>query len=181
MGCVIANAFSPMGMVDVVFGTACTTAALIGITKSKNLFTATLWPTICNAFIGVELYIVLGLPLFFSMVTVALGEFAVVTCIGYPLFRYILSNQKLVEQLKINQYCQIVLWVDSNWQKYPAKGISSPDMIKNVSFDYIVIATAEERLAKEIESYLVAGSDVEQERILYQTPLEGMNIMQTIV
>lgn len=104
LGCVIANAFSPMGMVDVVFGTACTTAALIGITKSKNLFIATLWPTICNAFIGVELYIMLGLPLFFSMATVALGEFAVVTCIGYPLFKYILNNQRLVEQLKINQY-----------------------------------------------------------------------------
>lgn len=84
-------------------------------------------------------------------------------------------------QLKINQYCQIVLWVDSNWKKYPAKEISPPDMIKNVSFDYIVIATAEEGLAKEIESYLVTGSDVEQERILYQTPLEGMHIMQTIV
>ncbi len=101
LGCVIANAFSPMGMVDVVFGTACTTAALIGITKSKNLFIATLWPTICNSFIGVELYLVLGLPLLFSMATVALGEFAVVTCIGYPLFKKILSHEKLVEQLKI--------------------------------------------------------------------------------
>ena len=103
LGCIIANAFSPMGMVDVVFGTACTTAALIGITKSKNLFVATLWPTICNAFIGVELYFVLGMPLLFSMATVALGEFAVVTCIGYPLFKKILSHEKLVEQLKIKK------------------------------------------------------------------------------
>ncbi len=103
LGCIIANCFSPMGMVDVVVGTACTAAALFGISKSKSLFTATLWPTICNAFIGVELHFLLGFPLLFSMATVALGEFAVVTCIGYPLFRKLFSNEKLVEQLKIRK------------------------------------------------------------------------------
>lgn len=101
LGCVIANLFSPMGMVDALFGTACTAAALFGISKSKNLFIATLWPTICNAFIGVELHLFLGFPLIESMITVALGEFAVVTCIGYPLFRKILSNDKFIKQLKI--------------------------------------------------------------------------------
>ncbi len=103
LGCVIANFFSPMGMVDVVFGTACTAAALYGIIKSPNLFIATLWPTLCNAFIGVELYLFLGYPLFISMGTVALGEFAVVTCIGYPVFRKILSNKVWVHYLKIHQ------------------------------------------------------------------------------
>ena len=103
LGCIIANCFSPMGMVDVFVGTTCTAVALFGITKSKSLFVATLWPTICNAFIGVELHFLLGFPLLFSMATVALGEFAVVTCIGFPLFRKLLSNKKLVEQLKIRK------------------------------------------------------------------------------
>lgn len=103
IGCIIANCFSPMGMTDVIVGTACTAAALLGVVKSKNLFVATLWPTICNSFIGVELHFLLGLPLIFSMVTVALGEFAVVTCIGYPMFSRIMANKKLCEQLTIRK------------------------------------------------------------------------------
>lgn len=103
LGCIIANFFSPMGMVDVVFGTACTAAALYGITKSPNLLIATFWPAICNAFIGVELHLFLGYPLLFSMATVALGEFTVVTCIGYPVFRKILSNNVWIHHLKIRQ------------------------------------------------------------------------------
>lgn len=102
LGCVLANFLSPMGMIDVVVGTACTAAALYGISKSKNLFLATLWPTIFNSFIGVELYFVLGYPLFGSMFTVALGEFAVVTCIGYPIFRKIMETPKLVQQLRFD-------------------------------------------------------------------------------
>lgn len=59
LGCFIANCFSPFGMMDVVFGTACTAASLVGITKcSKTLFGASLWPVLCNAFIGIELYAV---------------------------------------------------------------------------------------------------------------------------
>lgn len=84
-------------------------------------------------------------------------------------------------QLKINGYCKIVLWTDSNWQKYPAKKISSPDMIKHVSFEYIVIAVAEERPAKEIEAYLTDEFGIGREQILYQIPLEGMSIMQPTV
>ena len=50
LGCFIANCFSPFGMMDVVFGTACTAASLVGITKcSKTLFGASLWPVLCNA------------------------------------------------------------------------------------------------------------------------------------
>ena len=102
LGCMIANSFSPMGMVDVVVGTGCTALALLGIAKSKHLFIATLWPTLCNSLIGIELHILLGFPLLFSMATVALGEFAVVTCIGYPLFRKINQNDNLLQLLKIS-------------------------------------------------------------------------------
>ena len=66
LGCFIANCFSPFGMMDAVFGTACTAASLVGITKcSKTLFGASLWPVLCNAFIGIELYL-FGSPLLLS-------------------------------------------------------------------------------------------------------------------
>lgn len=103
LGCILANALSPMGMVDVVVGTSCTALALFGISKSKNLFIATLWPTIFNSLIGIELHIVLGYPLLFSMATVALGEFAVVTCIGYPLFSKITGDERVLQLLKIRK------------------------------------------------------------------------------
>ena len=76
LGCFIANCFSPFGMMDVVFGTACTAASLVGITKcSKTLFGASLWPV--------------------------LGEFLSVSVVGYVLFRQVLKNSTLVERLKI--------------------------------------------------------------------------------
>ena len=85
LGCFIANCFSPFGMMDVVFGTACTAASLVGITKcSKTLFGASLWPVLCNAFIGIELYL-FGSPLLLSMATVAFGEFLSVSVLGYVL------------------------------------------------------------------------------------------------
>ena len=101
LGCFIANCFSPFGMMDVVFGTACTAASLVGITKcSKTLFGASLWPVLCNAFIGIELYL-FGSPLLLSMATVAFGEFLSVSVVGYVLFRQVLKNSTLVDRVKI--------------------------------------------------------------------------------
>lgn len=99
LGCFIANCFSPFGMMDVVFGTSCTAAALWGITRhSKTLLGASLWAVFCNSFIGVELYF-FGDPLFLSMATVALGEFLAVTCIGCAVFRQVMKNGVLMKHL----------------------------------------------------------------------------------
>lgn len=101
LGCFIANLFSPFGIMDVAFGTTCTAAALWGITHSKTLFGASLWPVFCNAFIGVELYLLGECPLIFGMVTVAIGEFLAVSCLGYVIFRQLMKNPKLMSQLKM--------------------------------------------------------------------------------
>lgn len=101
LGCFIANLFSPLGMIDVFFGTTCTIAALWGITHSKTLFGASLWPVFCNAFIGVELYLLGIFPLFFGMFTVAVGEFLTVSVLGYAVFRQIMKNPGLVARLKL--------------------------------------------------------------------------------
>lgn len=102
LGCFIANCFSPLGMVDAIFGTICTAAALYGITHySKTLFGASLWPVFCNAFLGVEYYLLQNAPLFFTAGTIALGEFLAVSCVGVVVFRQIMKNNSLVAQLKI--------------------------------------------------------------------------------
>lgn len=99
LGCFIANCFSPFGLMDVVFGTSCTAAALWGITHyCKTLFGASLWPVFCNSFIGIELYL-FGSPLLLSMATVALGEFLAVSCIGCIVFRQLMKNGALMKRL----------------------------------------------------------------------------------
>lgn len=102
LGCFIANCFSPFGMMDIVFGTACTAAAMWFITRyAKSLFGASMWLVICNAFIGVELYF-FGSPLLLSMAMVAVGEFISVSICGVALFKVLLKNQTLVDRLQID-------------------------------------------------------------------------------
>jgi len=98
LGCLIANLGSPLGPVDVIFGTLATLIALVLISKTKNLFVATLWPAVVNGIIiGLLLYYLLDLPFLLSAAQVFFGEFVVVTLIGYFLFKRILRDRKLVE------------------------------------------------------------------------------------
>lgn len=102
LGCFIANCFSPLGIMDMVFGTTCTAVALYGMTHfSKTLFVSSLWPVFCNMFLAIEFYLLEGAPIVFSALTVALGEFLAVSCVGYVIFCQILKNKTLMAQLTI--------------------------------------------------------------------------------
>lgn len=102
LGCFIANCFSPLGIVDAIFGTICTAAALYGITHhSKTLFGASLWPVFCNAFLAIEYFVLQQAPLLFTAGTIALGEFLAVSCVGVVVFRQIMKSNTLLTQLKI--------------------------------------------------------------------------------
>ncbi len=102
LGCLVANLGSPLGPVDIIFGTLATFIALYLITKTTNLLVATLWPAIINGIIiGQVLYRVLGLPLLLSMGQVFFGEFVVVTLMGYFLFKRILKDPRLVEMIRL--------------------------------------------------------------------------------
>lgn len=102
LGCAIANLFSPLGIIDVVVGSFATFISVYMISKSKNLFTASIWPTINCVFVGAELHFISKLPFWLTTLQVALGEFVVVTIIGYPVFKYlILKNKNVLGVLKI--------------------------------------------------------------------------------
>ncbi|MEA5082683.1 MAG: QueT transporter family protein [Lachnospiraceae bacterium] len=103
LGCAMSNLFSTVGMIDVIFGTLGTVVAVVGIIKSKRLFMATLWPTFSMLVVTAGICIGADLPYFPTLITVMLGEFAVVTCLGYPIFKTIIKNEKLVEALKIKK------------------------------------------------------------------------------
>ena len=101
LGCFLANCFSPFGIMDVVFGTGCTAAAMFCVVKfAKSLFGASLWIVFCNAFIGIELYL-FGSPLWLSMAMVALGEFLSVSSCGVVLMKMLMKNRVLMAKLKI--------------------------------------------------------------------------------
>ncbi len=103
LGCALANLFSPLGVIDLIVGTAGTFFSVLFITRTKSLFTATLWPTLFCVLVGIELSIIYHIPLLYTTVTVMAGEFAVVTVLGYPLFKTILKNARLMELLKVKK------------------------------------------------------------------------------
>lgn len=101
LGCMISNMFSPFGLIDIIFGTLATGLATFAITRTKSLLIASLWPTIFSLIVAAEISILSNLPFLLTACTILLGEFVVVTVIGYPLFAFILlKNKSLVNILK---------------------------------------------------------------------------------
>ncbi|EDS76984.1 citrulline cluster-linked gene [Clostridium botulinum C str. Eklund] len=102
LGCAISNLFSPLGVVDVVVGTTATFISVYMISKSRNLLVASLWPTINCVFVGAELYYLQHLPFWLTSLQVAIGEFVVVTLIGYPMFRILIKKDHIIKLLKVS-------------------------------------------------------------------------------
>ncbi|MGL5256605.1 MAG: QueT transporter family protein [Proteocatella sp.] len=99
IGCFIANLFSPFGMIDALIGTLATAIAVYSMRYAKNMWMASLTPTIANGIIvGIEVAVLCSLPILETMMYVALGEFIVVTVVGVPVFKVISKKiQKYVE------------------------------------------------------------------------------------
>lgn len=91
----------------------------------------------------------------------------------YPAFPYEIvdKNSKIVlygagiigqyyySQLKISNYCEIVLWADKNYKKFKENKeleVYSPDKINSTTFDKVIIATKEEHTANAIKEELRA-------------------------
>jgi len=97
LGCFISNLFSELGPVDWVAGTSATALAVYCISKTRSLFVSSLWPTVFSGLIvGLELTYIFNTPLAINIASVTIGQFTVMTCIGYPIFRYLLKNKRLM-------------------------------------------------------------------------------------
>jgi len=92
VGCLIANLFSTVSPLDLVMGTFATLIAALAMTRCRRAWTMILPNVISNGvIIGLELALVLReLPFWTGFLTyglqVALGELAVMTVLGIPLF-----------------------------------------------------------------------------------------------
>ena len=107
LGCFIANCFSPMALMDMIFGTLATAIAVIPMFYIRNIWVASLLPVVSNGIIiPIELYICYGNepPVWFNMITVGAGELAVVTVIGCVLFKLVFErSSKLMEVIGANK------------------------------------------------------------------------------
>lgn len=102
LGCFLANLISPLGLMDIGFGTLATFLACLGIIFSKHLIVAIIFPVIANGIIvGFELYLI-GEPLWLSMGTVALGELGVMI-IGYIIFMLLKRNKHFFKIVRATQ------------------------------------------------------------------------------
>ena len=107
LGCFAANIFSSVNPVfDCIFGTLSTALTMLYVVKfSKNLLIASLWPVVFCVIIGGMIMFTSGLAwsLFtFASITgsVMAGELAVMILVGYPLFKYLMRNEKLITYLR---------------------------------------------------------------------------------
>lgn len=102
LGCAIANLGSPFGMVDVIVGSLASFLALYSMSKTKNIFLASLWPTFFSFIIGLEILILSNEPINFFLVTsqIMISEFIVVTIIGIPFLKIMEKNKYVINLLK---------------------------------------------------------------------------------
>lgn len=107
LGCFIANCFSPMALMDMIFGTLATAIAVIPMFYIRNIWVASLLPVVSNGIIvAIELFVCFGNepPIWFNMLTVGAGELVVVTIIGCVLFRLVFErSSRLMEIIGANK------------------------------------------------------------------------------
>lgn len=73
-------------------------------------------------------------------------------------------GQSLYDYLSVSHFCNMSGWLDSNWQAWRDSGlpVSDPDLIKNMSYDYIVVAVMSENTQQEIKRKMIdMGCDIE--------------------
>ncbi len=100
LGCFIVNLFSPFMIFDIIFGTIATFLSLFLMRYAKNIYIAALFPIFINAFIvGIELKLLLGLPLFISIFQVAFGQFVCIFILGIIMIKAIAKNKKVFASL----------------------------------------------------------------------------------
>lgn len=95
LGCAIANIASPFGIIDVIFGSLASFLALTAMSKTKNIYLASIWPAFFSIIIGLEIMFLSTEPINFFLVTgqIMLSEFVVVTIIGVPVIKAFMKNQ----------------------------------------------------------------------------------------
>jgi uncharacterized membrane protein len=93
LGTAVANTASPMGVVDVLFGSFLTLVATLIMSRIGPRFVALAAPVVVNGFgVALELALVLGLPFWYSVAAVSAGEAAVMLTLGMMVMSVVRSG-----------------------------------------------------------------------------------------
>lgn len=101
IGCFISNISSPLGIYDMIFGTLGTLLATYFMTKSKNIYIASLFPVLFSFIYGIENAILTGQiesSIIFT-VQIMISQFVIVPIIGVIIFKILEKNSKIYENL----------------------------------------------------------------------------------
>lgn len=104
LGTFLANLLNPLGfgILDAFVGTAASLVGIMGLLLFKKIpIIGILIPTLANGLIvGAMLSILFELPYIVTVLSVSIGEFAVLLVLGLPLYYVIKKRDHLVEHLK---------------------------------------------------------------------------------
>ncbi len=90
IGCLIANIYGGLGLIDIIFGSLATLLAGYLTSRMPNQYLAPLPPVLVNAVVvGFILNFTLKLPLFLTMLSVGIGQFLACYVIGLPLLYWL--------------------------------------------------------------------------------------------
>jgi len=80
-------------------------------------------------------------------------------------------GQTFYKQLESTKYCNVVLWVDRDFNRYVNLNltVTSLDMIGKVEYDYIVIAIYEEHIVQQIKVNLIQIG-IAESKIIWKKP-----------
>ena len=95
LGCVLANVYGGLGMVDIIGGSLCTLIAAYLTYKVKKPKLAPLPPVLINAFgVSIYLHLLFDLPYWVTVLYIGIGEVIACYVLGYPLLILLIKNKK---------------------------------------------------------------------------------------
>jgi len=101
IGCILANVYGGLGMVDIIGGSLCTLIAAYLTFKLKNPKLAPLPPVLINAFgVSIYLHLLFDLPYWITVLYIGIGEIIACYILGYPLLILLIKNKK---RLRLNR------------------------------------------------------------------------------
>ena len=101
IGCLLANMASPMGLLDIFFGTLSTIIVCIAMDQIKNRYVDSLaGGIITGLIIGAELSLAYHIPYLINAIYVAAGEL-IVLIIGALVFKSLEKNDRLMNLLNL--------------------------------------------------------------------------------
>ncbi len=95
IGCILANIYGGLGMVDIIGGSLCTLIAAYLTSKMKNPKLAPLPPVVINAFgVSIYLHLLFDLPYWITVLYIGIGEIIACYILGYSLLILLIKNKK---------------------------------------------------------------------------------------